>query len=188
MIDQPVLIFAHAEKVVAFGDRGHLSAALRALAVDQIFFGEKAFVADAVPTGVVSFVDFAAVVEILQNFPDDTLVFFLGGADEAVAGDSEFLPEFLKAQDGFVAMLLRGDAVFFGSVLDFLSVFIGSGEEEGVFTQRTVEAGKHIRQYSRISVTDMGTVIDVVYGGRYVEFFPDYPGSVYILKQNLYLI
>ena len=111
VFDEPLLVFAHPEEIVGFDDRVDRAAAFGAVAVDQILFGEEPFAADAVPALVFGLVDFVAVEELLQDLLDDGLVARLGGADKVVVGDFQALPQLLEADDGLVALLLRGDPV-----------------------------------------------------------------------------
>ena len=131
IVDEPILIFAHAEKVVAFGNGIDISAAIRAFAIHQIFFGEKAFTADTVPAGVICFVDLIPVIEILHDLGNDFFVAFLGGADKVVIGNAQACPQLLKTHHRFIAVGKGGNAPFFRRLLNFLTMFIGSGKKEG---------------------------------------------------------
>ena len=86
----------------------------------------------------------------------------LGGADEAVERDVKAFPQLLKADDGFVALLLRGNVFFRGGLLDFLAVFVGAGQKKGRLSEQAVEAGEHVGQNRGVGVPDMRFVVDVI--------------------------
>ena len=169
VVNQKILVFAHAEEIVRFNDFGDVAAAFGAFAVDQVFFSEKAFVADAIPALVFRLVDFAAVVKILKHLLHDCLMSLVGGADEFVVGDAEFSPEFLKTHDGFVAVGLGRHLPERGRFLDFLPVFVGAGQKKGRHIERPVITGQHVGQNRRVGVADMRFVVDVVNRGGDVK-------------------
>ena len=169
VVDQPLLVFAHAEEVVGLPDRGDFAPAFRALALDQILFRIETLAADAVPAGVFGFVNLVAVVKFLQDLPDHLLVVFVGGADEAVVGDAEPFPQLLEAHDGFIRLLLRGNSPFGRCLFDLLPMFVGAGQEEGIHIQRTVVARQNVGQDRGVGMTDVRLVVDVVNRGGYIE-------------------
>ena len=65
IFNEPLLIIFHPEKVVGLHDLGHFAAAFGAFAFHQVFFGEKAFIAHAVPAHIFGLVDQIAVIKIL---------------------------------------------------------------------------------------------------------------------------
>ena len=91
-------------------------------------------------------------------------MFRLGGADETVIGNAQTLPQFLKADNGLVAVLQRLNAPFFGGVLDFLTVFIRSSQKECIIADGTVKSCQHVSEDRGVGVTDVGPVINVVMG------------------------
>ncbi len=171
VVDEPLLIFAHAEEVVGLDDSVDFAPALRAVAVDEVFFGEEALAADAVPAFVFCAVDFVAVVEILQHFLNDDFVTLFGGADEIVVGDFETLPQLLEADNGLVALLLRRQSVFIGGLLDLLAVFVGAGQEPGRGAEKAVIAGEHVGQNGGVRVADVRLVVHIIDRCRYVVAF-----------------
>ena len=170
VVDEPLLIFGHAEEVVGLLESRDLSAAVGTLAFHKIFFGEVAFTAHAVPAGVFGLVDLAPVVKILEDLFHHILVAGFGGADEVIVGDPQLLPELLKTHHRFVGVLLGCDTVFGGGIFHLLAVFVGTGEEVGIVTHGPVETGKHIGKDRGISMTDMRTVIDVINGSGHIKF------------------
>ena len=170
VLDEPVLILAHAEEIVALDDGVDLALAVRAeLAVDQVLLREEALAGDAVVALVLGLVDEVAVVEVLHDGLDDFPVAFLGRADEVVVRDAEALPELLEPDHGAVALLDRRHAVFLGGLLDFLAVFVGAGQEPDVVARGAMVAREDVGEDGRVCVPDVGLVVDVVDRGRYVK-------------------
>ena len=170
ILNEPLLIIFHPEKVVGLHDLGHFAAAFGAFAFHQVFFGEKAFIAHAVPAHIFGLVDQIAVVKILQNFADHFFVISVSSTDKAVVGNAELLPQFFEAHHSFVAMLLAAEVVFFGGALHLLTVFIGTGQKERFIPGGTVKTRKHIRPHGSVAVADVGLVVHIVYRSGYIEF------------------
>lgn len=84
----------------------------------------------------------------------------LSRADEIVVCDFQPFPKLLKTDNGLVALLLRGETVFIGSLLDLLPMLIRARQEKGGCSEQAVIAGKHIRQNRCIRVADV-RLIDV---------------------------
>ena len=168
IFDEPVLIFAHAEEIVSFLNGVHFASALRTVAVDEILFSEETFATDAVPALIIRAVDFVAVEQVLKNFLHDHFMAVFGGADKIVVGDFETFPEFLKTDDGLVALLLWGQTVFVGGLLDFLAVFIGAGQEPGRSAKQTVIICQHVGKDRCVRVADVRLVVHIINRRCYV--------------------
>ena len=70
VVEEPVLVLAHAEEVVLFLDVGGLGLVVRALAVDQVPLQVEALAAEAVEAAVLAEVDVAGVVHLLRTCLD----------------------------------------------------------------------------------------------------------------------
>ncbi len=170
VVDQPLLVLAHAEEVVALLDHLHVGGKIvDAAPLGQILFGDERLAAHIVETVVVGGIDFPAVVEVLQDGLHDAGVAGLGGADKIVVGDLQTLPEFLEAEDRFIHVLLGGNAPRGGGFLHLLAMLVGAREEPGVVAKQTVGAGQHVRQHRRVGVANVGFVVDVIDGGADVK-------------------
>src|SRR5690606_37762973 len=81
-VDQPVLVLAEFEEVVALGDLGDLAEEFGPGAVGvAVLFLEELFLARGVEALVFGLVDEALVEELLEDLRDDLFVARLGGAD-----------------------------------------------------------------------------------------------------------
>jgi len=67
MGNQPLLIFAHSEKIVAFLAEFRLCLVIGAFPVDQLFFRVKTFTADAVEAFIMTEIDVAGVINLSKN-------------------------------------------------------------------------------------------------------------------------
>jgi hypothetical protein len=91
-------------------------------------------VKNAVLAGIGTLIDEAALLEQGEHGLHATLVLGAGGADELVIGDAETVPEGAELAADFVGELLGSFPGGSGGALNFLSVLVGSGEEERVMT------------------------------------------------------
>ena len=185
IIDEPVAVLAHSEEIIAFLDRGDLSSAIRTLAFDEIFFSKKSFASDAIPSGIFGAVDFSAVVEILQNLADYLFVEIKGGTDEEIVGNAEAFPEFLETDNCFIAMSEGFDVAFLGGFFNFLSVFIGTGQKEGIEAEGSLIAAEDVSEDGGVGVADMGFIVYVINGGGDVKIFVHVETPVEIISIKL---
>ena len=121
--------------------------------------------AGAVEAAGVLFVELAAVVELLEEGLDDGDVAGVGGFDPAVGVDIEAIPEGAELGGDFRHVGLRGDAGFFGALLDLLAVLVDAGEEVDGLSVEPLEAGDGVRQDFFVGVADVGRAVGVVDGG-----------------------
>jgi len=88
-----------------------------------------------------------------------------GGGGPAVVADVEFLPQRDELCGEVIDKLLRGDALLFGRLLDFLAVLIDAGEVENVLPFQPVVAGEDIGEHFLVGVADVRGAVGVVDGG-----------------------
>ena len=163
VVDEPFLITAHTEEVVRFDDFiGRPMAVRTEIAVHEVLVRKEALAGNAVVPLIFRLVDEITVVEILKDLADDLFVTLLGRADEVIVFDAEFFPELLKTDHGGVALFDRGHIVFRGGFLDFLSVFVGSGQEPDVLTHRAMVPGDNISENRGVSVADVRLVVHII--------------------------
>ena len=147
VVDEPVLVRREFEVVVLFFELDDFAVEGIEGAVRQaVFLGEKGFLAWRIPAFVNLFVELAVVVKVLEDGLDDGLMAWLGGADEVVVGQAEFGGEGFPAFGEFIAVGLGGFAFFFGSLLDFLAVFVEAGEEIDFFAECSDGRGRSRRR------------------------------------------
>ena len=90
-------------------------------------------------------------------------------SDERIVRDVQAFPECLKLRCQLIAMGLRVDAGFGRSLLNFLSMFIESGEKEDVASSQAPVASQDVGRHGGVGMADMRHVVDVVNRGRDVE-------------------
>ena len=87
---------------------------------------------------------------------------FFRGADEIVIFYAEFLPQFLKTDHGFIAVVDRRHIARRRGFLHFLSVFVRSCQHVGILAEQSVKTGQDVRQNGRIGMPDMRFVIHII--------------------------
>ena len=142
-----------------------------ALVFVQLVFAEESFFADGVPAFVFLGVNFALVPELLQAFLHVSLVFRHRGADEEIIADVHLFPEVFEAVVVFIHMFLRGNATLRGGALHLLTMFVCAGQKECLVADNLMEAGKDIRENSRVGMPDMRGIIDVINRSGNVKIF-----------------
>ncbi len=172
IVHQPVLVLAHAEKVVCFRDAVHRATAARlgALAVDQVLLREEPLAGHAVPAIVIRAVDLVAVIQVLQDPLHRLDMSRFGGADKVVVCDFQVLPEILETHDRLVHMCLRRHAALVGGLLHLLSMLVGTGQEMDRQACQPVVAGQHIGQDRGVGMADMRLVVHIVDRRGHIEF------------------
>ena len=132
VFDQPVLVLAHLEEVVALAESFDRPLAVRTQPIHDILLRPEPLVEGAVPAGVVGAVDQILVKQRLERLLDIGLVFRIRGADEGVVGNVQPLPEGLELRRQTIAVRLRVHRRLLRGLLDLLAVLVEAREEEDV--------------------------------------------------------
>ena len=171
VVDQPVLILAHAEEVALLvGGLAGAAAVGAEVALLQLGGGPEGLALGAVLALVFALVDVALVVELLEDLLHDLLVALVGGADEVVVLDVHQLPQILGLRHDLVHELLGGHARVGGLALDLLAVLVGAGEEVGVIARHLLEAGHGVRRDGGVGVADVHVSRGIIDRRGDVEF------------------
>ena len=160
--DQPVLILAQLEEIGFLAGLFHRAAAVRAVAVLQLQFGEEALAGGAVPAFIAALVDVALLVELAEDLLHGLHVALVRGADEVVVVHIHQFPQVFDACHDLVHIGLRGHALGLGLALDLLAVLVRAGEEVGVIAFQLFEAGGGVGGDAAIGVADVQVVAGVV--------------------------
>ena len=162
ILDQPVLILAQLEEIGFLAGLFHGAAAVGAVAVLQLQFGEEALAGGAVPALVAALVDVALLVKLAEDLLHGLYMALVGGADEVVVIHIHQFPQILDACHDLVHIGLRGHALGLGLALDLLAVLVRAGEEVGVIAFQLLEAGGGVGGDAAIGVADVQVVAGVV--------------------------
>src|SRR4029077_6813151 len=130
----------------------------------------ESVVVDAVLAGVVAFVDVAVFPAELEKPLHGADVLEIGGADEFVGGDAEFVPKGAPGVGHFGDVFGFGDAGLFGGAFDVDAVLVGAGGHDDVVAAHALVAADDIGDDGGVGVADVGEPIGVVDGRRQVEF------------------
>jgi len=167
--DEPLLVLAHPEEVVALlaklGDR----LVVGALAVDELRLGVEAFAAHAVVAAVLAEVDVASVVDLPENVLHRSDVVGVGRPDEVVVGDGQLGPEGPELAADSVGEGLGRLVVLPGRLGDLVAVLVGARHEEDVVARHAVKAGHDVAHDGRVGMPDVGRGVDIVDGRRDVK-------------------
>ena len=134
VINKPVLIIAHTEKIVGFPD--HLGGCLmiRTLAVDQFSFREKSFAPETVQPRIIAEVYVPLVINPVQDQLHGLLVCRVRGANKIAVADIQFGPQGSEKAAYSIDILLGRLPLFQRCLYYLVSVFISPGQEKGLRT------------------------------------------------------
>ena len=156
VLDQTRRILAHAEEIRLLLHRLQFTAADRALSIrPDLARCIECFALLTVHAIVVSLVDIALVIELLEDLLYLPLMVGIRRADELVIGDIDAVKLSLDFCRYLVNEFLRCQAGGLCLLLDLLTMFIRAGLEADIVAALTLAAGDCIRQHNLINVTDM---------------------------------
>jgi len=119
----------------------------------------------------VAFVDVAVFFAEFEEPLDRADVFEIGGANEFVGGNTEFVPEGAPGFGHFGDEFGFGDACFFRGAFDVDAVFVGAGGHHDVVAAHALVAANHVGDDGGVRVADVREPVGVVDGRRQIEFF-----------------
>ena len=134
----------------------------RRLAVDNFRLGVERLVPDGIPSGVTAEGDMAALKQDRPEFLAGCTMPCLGRPDEVIIGEIHAGCQIPKILADTVGKGLRRHALVCRGFLDFLAMFVGTGEKHHLKPVEAFEAGQHITGKGRVGVADMRLVIHVV--------------------------
>ena len=169
IVQQPILIFAHAEEVAFLLHGLHGTAAVRA-ALDAVLFyhlrgGPEGLAGRAVQTLIGALVDIALLVELAENLLHNLFVTLVGGADEVVVFHLHQLPQILGVSHDFIHISLGGNALFLGLALDLLAVLVRAGQKIGIVALHFLKARHGVGRHGGVGVTDVHVAAGIIDGG-----------------------
>ena len=124
MFLQPVLILSHFEKIIVFLNLLNFTLAFRAITINEILFCPEPFIRCAIPAFVTIFINFFAVIELLQNVTYKSLVPLLSGANKIIIRNVKPRPKLFESFMKLVNVLLWFNTKIPCCLKDFLSMFI----------------------------------------------------------------
>ena len=96
MINQPVLITAHLEKIVRFFDRFRFGFMIRTFAVNQFTFRIETLAPKTVKAFIFTEIDIAGIINLLHYLFNNRNMGCIGSTDKTIVFDIKFRPERLK--------------------------------------------------------------------------------------------
>ena len=171
MVDKPVLVAAHAEKIVGFLDDFRGLVVVRAFTVHQLAFGVKPFAAEAVQALVFAVVDVPVVIYFLEDLFDHSHMGGIGRTNEGVVADIEFGPQILEERADVIHVGFGGHPAVFGGLDDFIAMLVRSRQKIGVTVPHGLEAPGNIRHDGGVGMPQVGFGIHIIDWRRDVEGF-----------------
>ena len=77
-------------------------------------------------------IDITLIVELFKNLLNNSLVVGVGRSDELIVGSVQKVADFSDLTCNTVNMLLRGDTLCGGDLLNLLTVLVRAGLEENI--------------------------------------------------------
>jgi len=169
MINEPVLVFSHGEKIIRFPDNGRFGLVIRAFAVDKFTRVIEPFAIIAVESFVFAEIDIPGVVDLCENMFYNRNVVGIGCPDKPVVIDADLGPDFPEQAADPVRIGLRTFIVFFGRFYDFITVFVRAGQEKRFFFAHIMETAGNIGCNGCVGMPQVGFRIDVINGGCHIK-------------------
>ena len=154
-LEDLVCIVGKLEEVCLFACLLNRSAAVRALAVNQLALCPEGFTWCAVQTFVCAFINIALLIHSLPDLLDSCHVSLFCSSDEVIIRDLHGCPQILDACNDLINVLLRSNALLDRLGLDLLSVLIGTCQEHYVISLKSLESCHSICHYGAVCVTDV---------------------------------
>ncbi len=132
---------------------------------------DEGVVIDAVLTGVVAFIDVTVFLAEFEEPLHGADVAQVGGADEFIGRNAEFVPESAPGVGHFGDEFGFRDAGFFGGAFDVDAVLIGAGGHDNVVAAHTLEASNGVADDRRVGVTNVRQAVGVVDRRGQIIFF-----------------
>ncbi len=92
MIDKPVLIPAHLEKIVRLLDRFRFNEMVGTLAVNQLALSKEAFAPKAIEPFILAKIDIARIINFLQYLVHNSNMGWIGSPDKIIIFNVELRP------------------------------------------------------------------------------------------------
>ena len=178
MLDKPVLVSAHPEKIIRFLDNFRNRFVVRASAIHQFAFCIKTFTPKTVCAFVFAEVDISCIIDLLQDFLDYPGVGRGCCAYEIVILYVEFRPQGFEKLSDLVHIDKWTQALLLGRSDHLVTMFIGSCQKVGLLAAHPVESIQDIGHNRGVSMTQVRPGIHVIDGGCNVEWFHTFLSSI----------
>ena len=155
ILDQPGSVLAHAEEIRLLLGRFYLASAVRTLAVHQLGLTEKGLAGSAVQPLVISLIDIALVVKLLENLLHLGLMVLVRGADKLIIGSVHQIPNPLYLSSCLVHELLGSNTCCLSLFFNLLSMLVRTCLEEHVISLLPLISGYAVSQNDFIGIADM---------------------------------
>ena len=121
---------------------------------------------NAVPAGLFTDNDVAGCLDPFVELHHQLQMARVGGAHEAIVGNTPLIPEIAVAAADAVAVILRAQLLTFCRALNLLTVLINTGYEGHLLQPESLEASQGVTGEGRVGAAQMGTIVDVIERSR----------------------
>ena len=121
---------------------------------------------DAVPARLFADNDVAGCLNPFVELPHQLQVTRVGGAHEAIVGNSPLIPQIAVAAADAIAVVLRAQLLTFCGALNLLAMLINAGHEGHLLPQEPLETSQGVTGQGGVSAAQVGTVVDVIERSR----------------------
>lgn len=109
-------------------------------------------------------INIAGVIDALQEILHRAFMRLVGRAHEAVVGNGQLRPEFLKTGADRIHEFLGSAAFFFGGLHDFVPMLVRACQKQRVVPEQFVKAREGVGHHGGIGVTQVRFGVDVING------------------------
>ena len=162
IIDEPVLVSTHSEKIVGLPDHLGNSFVVRTSPVYQLTVCVETLTSKTVCAFVFAEVDIFSIIDFLQDFLDHLHVGRVCGAYEVIIFYVEFRPQRFEKITDLVRINQRTQAFSLGCLHYLVTMFICPCQKIGLTTAHPVESIQDIGYHCGVGMTQVRTGIYVI--------------------------
>ncbi|OQA53686.1 MAG: hypothetical protein BWY44_00105 [Candidatus Omnitrophica bacterium ADurb.Bin292] len=161
--DQPILILAHLEKIIALPAKLRGDLMIGTLSVHELRFHIEALAAYTIITLILAEIDIPGIKDLLQDHLNRPYMAGVGRADKIIIGYGKLRPEIAELLADAVRILFRLDAGLVRRFGYFIPVLVRAGHEVGLIAAAAVKTREHIGDNRCIGMPDVGRGIYIIY-------------------------
>ena len=135
---------------------------IRAQSIHKVLFRQKTLAPFAVIAAVLTKINIAFIIDLLQDLLDNFLMAFLGRTDKIIVGYLKTGPHTAKKPADGIGVLLRGLPSLFRCFGDFIPVLIRPRKKVCILPHGTMKTGHTVGHYGRVGMSQMRLGVYVI--------------------------
>ncbi len=156
MLNQPIRILTHFEKISFFFGRLYFSATVRALSIHKLRFRPKGFTGGTIQAFISTFINITLIIKPFKNFLYLLLVVRVSRPNKFIIGSIHQIPQSPDCSGYIIYKFFRCNSSLLCLQLYFLSVFICPCLEKHIIAFFSLVSGNAVCQYDLITVSNVG--------------------------------